>query len=134
MNTTKLTIQDLVTKGFTLKELTAISNHNKYEAWKEMEEKGLKYHKGLVLHHKDVSMVDNDYWRYIQWNLDDLELMEKGAHLRLHHTGLKYSTATKHKMRMAKLGIPKSMEHRRALSEAHKRFWMKKKMEELNRQ
>ena len=125
------TLNQLLQEGYTRKQLQTISMHNKYIRWKELEAKGLKYHKKLVLHHVDVNMKKLDYWRYIQWNFSDLELMDKVAHLKLHHTGRKCTTETKSKMRAAKLGVPKSREHRKHMSEAHKRYWMKKKVEQL---
>ena len=119
-------------KTLTNKELLAISNHCKYEAWKVLEKRGLVNHRGLVLHHKDVNLKKNDYLRYIEWRLEDLEIMDKREHLKLHHTSLRYSDATKEKMRQKKLGVPKSALHRQHMSEAHKRYWQRKKIEQLN--
>lgn len=126
------TLNQLLQEGYTKKQLLAISNHNKYRRWVELESKGLKYHKKLVLHHVDVNMKEQDYWRYIQWNFNDLQLMDKIEHLKLHHTGLRYSDESKAKMRQKKLGVPKSALHRQHMSESHKRYWMKKKVEQLN--
>lgn len=119
-------------KTLTNKELLAISNHCKYEAWKLLENKGLIKHRGLVLHHKDVNLKKNNYLRYIEWRLEDLEIMDKREHLRLHHTGRKCTTYTKQLMRDKKLGVPKSAIHRQHMSESHKRYWQRKKIEQLN--
>ena len=116
------------------KELTNISAKNNRKAWKVVEAKlGWDGHTGYVLHHVDMELKTKDIERYIEWRLEDLQLMKKGEHIKLHHTGLKYSNRTKQLMRMRKLGIPKSELHRQHLSEAHKRYWERRKVAKVNR-
>lgn len=111
-----------------------ISAKNNRKAWRIVESKlGWNGHTGYVLHHVDMELKKNNIERYIEWNLEDLQLMKKGEHIKLHHTGLKYSNRTKQLMRMRKLGIPKSALHRQHLSEAHKRYWERRKVAEVNR-
>lgn len=103
-----------------------ISMKNRNARWKEIAGT-IKGFRGYVLHHKDVNMMRDNIERYILWLPDDLMIMTKADHLRLHHTGTKMSDETKLKMRLAKLGKPKTMEQRRKMSESHKRFWFNKK-------
>lgn len=111
-----------------------ISAKNNRKAWRIIETKlGWDGHTGYVLHHVDMELKTKDIERYIEWRLEDLQLMKKGEHIKLHHTGLKYSNRTKQLMRMRKLGIPKSELHRQHLSEAHKRYWERRKVAEVNR-
>lgn len=77
---------------------------------------GLKKGDGLVLHHKDPTMRYNNPERYKQWNPEDLVVMTRAEHVKLHHTGISkkawnkgkyniYTDETKAKMREKKLGI-----------------------------
>lgn len=40
--------------------------------------------KGMVMHHKDASLRHDDIERYIQWRPEDLQLMDKSSHRKLH--------------------------------------------------
>ena len=77
---------------------------------------GLKKGDGLVLHHKDPTMRYNNPERYRQWNPEDLVVMTRAEHVKLHHTGISkrawnkgrhnvYTNETKAKMREKKLGV-----------------------------
>ena len=118
----------MISKYLT-REQNNVSMVNKNRRWKEIcgTSKGLP---GCVLHHIDTTLLHNNPERYILWLPEDLKIMKKGDHIRLHHTGLKYSDETKEKMRQKKLGIPKSPLHRQHLSEARKRYWARRKMDE----
>ena len=117
------------------KEQINISARNNRRAWKIVEEKlGWHGHSGFVLHHKNMNLKTEDIERYIEWNLKDLKVMTKQEHLSIHHTGLRYSDETKEKMRQRKLGVPKSPLHRQHLSEAHRLYWRRRKIKELNKE
>lgn len=117
----------MISKYLT-REQNNVSMRNRNKRWKEIcgSIKGVK---GYVLHHVDTSLLYENPERYILWLPEDLKLMSKGDHLRLHHTGLKYSDETKQKMREKKLGIPKSPLHRLHISEARKRYFARRKLE-----
>ena len=77
---------------------------------------GLKKGDGLVLHHKDPTMRYNNPERYKQWNPEDLVVMTRAEHVKLHHTGISkkawnkgkhniYTDETKAKMREKKSGM-----------------------------
>lgn len=77
---------------------------------------GLKKGDGLVLHHKDPTMRYNNPERYKQWNPEDLVVMTRAEHVKLHHTGISkkawnkgkhniYTGETKAKMREKKIGM-----------------------------
>lgn len=51
-----------------------------------------------VMHHKDPSLKHNDIERYIQWNIEDLEVMDFKEHSSLHHKGKTLSEETKRKI------------------------------------
>lgn len=87
--------------------------------------------KGYVLHHKDPEWRTKDIDRYIQWNFDDLIVMSRSDHQRLHiklcHPMDKHGGwSDEDKQRIAKLcsrtfkGVPKTEEHRRKISESNK--------------
>ena len=40
--------------------------------------------KGYVLHHKDETLIDKNIDRYIQWKVEDLEVMSKSEHSKYH--------------------------------------------------
>ena len=76
---------------------------------------GLKKGDGLVLHHKDPTMRYANPERYKQWNPEDLVVMTRAEHVKLHHTGVSkkawnkgkyniYTDETKAKMREKKIG------------------------------
>lgn len=77
---------------------------------------GLKKGDGLVLHHKDPTMRYNNPERYKQWNPEDLVVMTRAEHVKLHHTGISkkawnkgkyniYTDEAKAKMREKKIGM-----------------------------
>ena len=77
---------------------------------------GLKRGDGLVLHHKDPTMRYTNPERYKQWNPEDLVVMTRAEHTKLHHTGISkkawnkgkrniYTDETKAKMREKKIGV-----------------------------
>lgn len=73
------------------KEQETISIRNKRRARKAL---GIQGNSNLVLHHKDPSWRHNDVERYIQWNIEDLEIMERSAHTSLHAKGSKQPPRT----------------------------------------
>lgn len=120
---------------------SSISDKNRYKA-----QKYFNLQPGYVLHHKDPSWRHNDIERYIQWNPDDLVVMTRSEHARLHASltcnakdkhwtlseetrrnqskaqkGKVVSEETKRKMSKSAKGRVFSEEHKKHLSEAHKR-------------
>lgn len=71
------------------KELRNLERRNYKRARKWFEGKGLIPDDGntYVLHHKDDTLVYNNVDRYIEWNIDDLEVMEVHEHNRMHKLG-----------------------------------------------
>ena len=84
--------------GHIMKELkqtpSAIERRAKSAAWHYFGYKK-RNHKGLVLHHVDPTLKYNDPQRYHEWLPEDLVVMDKGEHTRLHKTGKSYSYTTK---------------------------------------
>lgn len=70
------------------KEQQTLFNRNKRKA---REYFGILGNNDLVLHHKDETLRYNDVDRYIQWNIEDLEVMTRGEHSTLHHKGKKHN-------------------------------------------
>lgn len=103
---------------------------NRNKAWKKIcgTPHGIP---GYVLHHIDTNMIHDNIERYIEWNLEDLKMMSKAEHARLHRTGSFHTTATKRKIGQALRGIPKSYEHRLRISEGRKRYWTLKRANDI---
>jgi hypothetical protein len=78
-----MTLEEALSLGWTEEQY--------YESGKnhDIVTKKLKVPKGYVLHHIDPSWKKEDPERYIKWNLEDLELMTKSQHLKLHNSGNK---------------------------------------------
>ena len=87
------------------KEQSKISNHNRYQARKILD-----VPKGYVMHHKDPDLMYNDIERYIEWRIEDLEVMSKGEHRRVHMVVTKAKGDTK------KYGRPRSYEEKKRIS------------------
>ena len=64
-------------------------------AWEHFYPEGNgKAKKGYVLHHKDVELKKKDIDRYNQWNVEDLVMIERTEHNRIHNLGVKRSEET----------------------------------------
>lgn len=62
-----------------------ISRKNRSAAWMHFWPEGNgKAKPNHVLHHKDMSLKANDIDRYIQWNIEDLEMLTRKEHFNLH--------------------------------------------------
>ena len=58
------------------------------KAWKQLWPRGRgKARKGYVLHHIDPQLKREDPQRYKQWRVEDLMMMRRSEHTRLHSTG-----------------------------------------------
>ena len=88
-------------------EQRKIYRHCLYEATKYFN-----VQKGYVLHHKDITMRETNLERYIQWLPEDLVVMSKVEHIKLHHTGSKRSEETRKKMSEADKGKTKYTDER----------------------
>lgn len=64
------------------REQLTISTRNNRRARKYF---GIYGNKDLVLHHVDWTMRHNNIERYIQWNIEDLVVMTKSEHRKLHN-------------------------------------------------
>ena len=104
--------------------------NNRNHIWKKLcgNSKGIP---GYVLHHTDQTMFYRDPNRYIQWNPEDLQMMSKADHIKLHRTGKRHTEESKAQMSTAHIGRQFTEEHKRRLSESHKRYWQEKKRKEL---
>lgn len=98
-----------------------ISRYNKMKARKRF---GILGKKDLVLHHKDPTLRHNNIERYIQWNDEDLEVMNVAEHTRLHHLHSKHSEETKKKISNSNKGKKRQYcrteEYRKKMSLAQK--------------
>ena len=62
-----------------------ISRKNKAEAWKHFWPEGNgKAKPDYVLHHINPNWIKDDIERYIQWNVDDVIMMSRADHFKLH--------------------------------------------------
>ena len=58
---------------------------NRINAWKHFYPEGNgKAKTNYVLHHKDISLKKNNPKRYAQWNVDDLVMLTRSEHLKIH--------------------------------------------------
>ena len=94
---------------------------------------GILDDKNLVLHHIDPSWRHDDIERYIQWNIEDLVVMTRAEHTKLHRKlnpidlsgennpmfGKKHSEESKEKNRQSHLGKECSDETRERIKQAH---------------
>lgn len=84
----------------------------------------LKPGDGLVLHHKDPTLKYTNPERYDEWRPEDLIVMTKAEHNRLHHKGKKNGPMSEeHKKRIgeANRGKKRSEETIKKISETRKR-------------
>ena len=69
---------------------------NRIDAWKHFYPEGNGNAKpGFVLHHKDPTLKHNDFKRYRQWRVEDLEMLTLEEHAKIHHKGKHVSEKTK---------------------------------------
>lgn len=66
------------------KKQETISRKNKDKTRKAL---GIYGKRNLVLHHINPEWKHNDIERYIQWNIEDVVVMDRGEHTRLHLSG-----------------------------------------------
>lgn len=91
---------------FASTEQKQLNYHNWYKARKELNLIGT----GLVLHHKDPNLKYTNLERYIQWNIEDLEVMTKSEHNRVHAVGRTLSETAKLKLKEHHTGLHPSEE------------------------
>ena len=105
------------------KEQINTSERNKRKAIKYFESIGelpiYRPKRSYDLHHINPDWKENDIERYIQWNPEDLVVMEHNEHLRLHHLGADFykTEEFKQKQRDSHIGRTLSEEHKRHISE-----------------
>lgn len=94
------------------------SQRNKRKAQKYFKSIGALPNDGVkrVLHHKDITLRDNDVERYIQWNIDDLEVMTLSEHSSYHSQFRTYVQA----WNKGKKTGPLSKEHKQKISNSLK--------------
>lgn len=66
--------------------------------------KKLNLQKGYVMHHKDETLKTENIERYIEWRLEDLEVMSKSEHIAYHNSKRVLSDETKEKQSKALKG------------------------------
>lgn len=96
----------------------------------------------MVLHHKDETLKQRDFARYLEWRPEDLEAITKGEHTKIHHKGKINSEETRKKISANHIGFagrhhtdetkerirsnlkdkPKSEEARKNIKENHARL------------
>lgn len=80
----------------------------------------------FVLHHVDPTLKTRDPKRYNEWRPEDLVVMTRAQHTRLHHIGNKHckgkklSEEHKKKLSEANKGKKFSEEHKKRIGEAHR--------------
>ena len=111
------------------KKFVNISARNHARLWKKVF--GSYKATGMVFHHIDMEMKYRDPRRYIQWNPEDLEIMDKREHMSLHKKGWNPSTETRQRMSDAKLGKHHSEETKQKMREARKHYWLIRKAKEI---
>lgn len=79
---------------------------------------GITDNSDLALHHINSDWRYNDIDRYIQWNIEDLVVMTRSEHSRLHSNNK--SEETRKKLSIASTGKHPSEEARKKMSEAKK--------------
>lgn len=106
------------------KKQETISRKNKDKTRKAL---GIYGKRNLVLHHINPEWRHNDIERYIQWNIDDVVIMDRGEHAKLHSLGHTKTPEQIEKQRSSMKGRTPwnkgkrtSEETKRKLSEAHK--------------
>ena len=117
-------LQEALDLGWTEEQYyESLRNHKKVT-------EQLKVPSGYVLHHRDPAWKREDPARYVKWNLEDLELMTKSEHTKLHNTGIKnpmygrkHSEESKNKMRGTF-----SEEHKQKLRDA----WMERRKKPIS--
>lgn len=70
--------------------------------------------KGMVIHHKNFDKLDND--------IDNLQIMTRAKHNKIHHEGTKHSEEAKRKIGDSHRGKPRSQEVRFKISEGVSRY------------
>lgn len=96
------------------------SCRNNRKAWKFFNPNGSSKNnyqkKGYVLHHIDEELVQKDLKRYIQWNPEDLIMLTKSEHSKIHNKKRVFSDEYKKRMSTALKGRVFSEEHRRKIA------------------
>lgn len=103
------------------KEQEALSRINREKAWRHFYPNGEgKAKQGYCLHHWNINLRLCDKDRYIQWRIEDLRMMTKSAHSKLHamlaqflgigssalKLGHTFKEESIEKMRLRRLGTP----------------------------
>ena len=88
---------------------------------------GISGDPNLVLHHIDMTLKDRDPVRYAEWRIEDLEVMTKEEHVRLHRPflGHSHSEYSKSKIAAKLKGREMSDIQKQKLSEVKKEFYIK---------
>lgn len=98
-----------------------------WSRWHRFNEHGTKYIKRFGIDEIPEPLIEHGYteWRRGTGPLTDQHYDNVVRAIRAFSTGVPKSENTKYKMRLAKLGVPKTMEHRKSMSEA----WKRKRLE-----
>ena len=99
-------------------------NHKKaveyFEFTGELPKDRKKY--AYTIHHKDENLKYTDLQRYIEWRIEDLEVVNRSEHNAIHksHLGHHHSEETKEKLRQINLGNNHTEEQKQKISEGLK--------------
>ena len=74
----------------------------------------------FVLHHVDSTLKTRDPKRYNEWRIEDLVVMTRDEHSRLHNKGKKLSEKTRNKLSVVNKGKKRTKEQRNKLSAVNK--------------
>lgn len=87
--------------------IEAISQRNKKNAIKYFESIGAlpknRAKNEYVLHHKDPNLLYQNLQRYIEWNIEDLTVITRSEHSKLHQKGNSYHTGKLHSEKSKRL-------------------------------
>jgi hypothetical protein len=102
-----------------------------WSRWHRFSNNGVKYIKRFKFDETPSPLTEEGYteWRRGTGPLAPEHYTNVAEGVRKRHQGVPKSETTKYKMRLAKLGVPKSEEHKENMSEA----WKRKRLERYQR-
>ena len=82
-----------------MKKMTLMTGSRQNRKWRAARKHfGVENNPEVVLHHKDPTLKTRDPERYLEWRIEDLEVMRSSDHTKLHATGRIVSDETKAKI------------------------------------
>lgn len=104
-----------------------MNNKQAWSRWHRFNDLGAKFIKRYPVDILPDPMIEHGYteWRRGTGPMEEQHYKNVSDAVRRHNLGKPKSDDTKYKMRLAKLGVPKSEEHRKNMSMA----WQRKRIE-----